>query len=54
MKSVQKSSVPENTKKQTNWAVNIWKEWSDNRRKLNVYDCPSHIYILATNPWEFN
>jgi hypothetical protein len=43
-----------NTRKQTNWSVNVWKEWSDHHRKLNVYDSPAHLLILAKQPWEFN
>ena len=25
------SSIPENTRKNTSWAVNVWKEWSAHR-----------------------
>ncbi len=28
------SSVPKNTDKSTSWAVNIWKEWSAHRHKI--------------------
>ena len=46
VQEAQQLAVPANTRKQTNW--------SEHHRKLNVYDCPSHLFFLAKNSWEFN
>ena len=54
VKNAQKSAVPVNTQRQTNWSLNVWKEWSEYRRRLNMYDCPSHLFIMAKNPWDLN
>ena len=37
VKEAQHAAVPPNTRKQTNWSVNVWKEWSDHHRKFNIY-----------------
>ena len=48
------SSVPKNTKKSTDWAVNIWKQWSAHRRRVcSLYsEWPVHLYIAQ--PQELN
>lgn len=50
----QQKAIPENTKKSTNWAVNVWKAWSAHRRSVNSTRCPSHLFIMAKNKWELN
>ena len=32
-------------KKNTTWAMNVWKEWATHRKKLNPANCP--LYILT-------
>ena len=48
------SSIPKNTKKSTDWAVNIWKEWSAHRRSVcsSYTDWPVHLFIAQ--PQELN
>ena len=52
LQSLRKSAIPANTQKSTNWAVNVWKEWSEYRRKENPSDWPAHLLIMSD--WEFN
>lgn len=49
VKDAQQIAIPGITRKQTNWNLDVWKKWSEHHRKLNVYDCPSHLplFILA-------
>ena len=48
------SSVPKNTKKSTDWAVNIWRDWSTHRRSVSpsFTDWPVHLFIAQ--PQELN
>ena len=34
VKAVQESAIPGNTKKSTNWALNVWNEWSVSRKSI--------------------
>ena len=52
VKAAQKAVIPHNTQKNTNWAVSVWKEWSQSRwsRFSSVpFECPAHLYILASS-----
>ena len=54
VQEAQLKAIPANTKKCTNWAVNVWKAWSTHRRSTNSLRCPSHLLIMANNKWELN
>ena len=46
------TAVPKNTRT-IEWAVNVWKAWTSNRREIcHAFDCPPHLY-LCTNE-EYN
>ena len=48
---LQKAAVPANTKKNTNWALNVWKEWANDRKQRSPDDYPKQrkVYsIVAT------
>ena len=49
--AAQKASVPSNTKKSTNWAVNVWKEWSKYREQTcsTPEEHPPHILTCQVN-----
>ena len=52
--AVQNSGVPVNTKKNTSWAVNVWTEWADYRRKRCPTECPPHLLTIQAcelNDW---
>lgn len=53
-RNTEKARISPNTVKATNLSVNVWTAWSEHRRRINVYNSPPHIFILATNPWDFN
>jgi hypothetical protein len=48
------SAVPSNTRKNTSWSVNIWKEWSQHRRQTcsSITEWPVHLFIAQ--PQELN
>ena len=48
VKEAQHAKVPANTRKQTNWSVNVWKEWSDHHWKLIALLNCSLIFSKAT------
>ena len=48
VKVAQASAVPANTKKSTNWAVNVWKDWRESRSKTVVY-CTNVWVAISTN-----
>lgn len=53
VKAVQKAAVPQNTQKSTNWALSVWKEWSQSRWSrfpTQPLQCPGHLYILCYAP----
>ena len=55
VKNARKMAIAKNTEKSTTWAVNIWKEWSENRQKL----CPGQIqewpiHLCLGKPMELN
>ena len=54
LEEAKKKAVPKNTNKNTNWAVNIWKQWSSHRRQVctSYSDWPTHL--LTTQPTELN
>lgn len=39
--------MPNNTTKNTNWAVNVWKSWSSNRGSHAGIDCPPHHFLCS-------
>ena len=49
--AAQKASVPANTKKSTNWAVNVWKDWAEYRKQTCSApdECPPHILICQVS-----
>ena len=52
--SVQESSVPKSTEKQTEWSMKLGKSWSSNRKSLGAEfpDRPPHLLSLeALNQW---
>ena len=52
--AIQKAAVPVNTRKSTNWAVNVWNEWSDYRKQQDPSDCPPHLrtmQLCELNEW---
>ena len=44
--SRQKASVPANTRMNSNWAMNVWREY---RSKQNPSDAPSYILTMGVN-----
>ena len=50
--AVQSGAVPKNTRKNTNWAVNVWSDWTENRKRLCPYQWPPHLMIIL--PVELN
>ena len=55
VKAAQAHAVPQNTSKSTNWALNIWKDWTANRRQIySSLDCPPHLLLCTDdqlNQW---
>ena len=49
------SSIPENTRKNTSWAVNVWKAWSAHRRKTcsSVTEWPIHLFIAQPQDLDY-
>ncbi|MCG8625945.1 MAG: hypothetical protein MJE68_28605 [Proteobacteria bacterium] len=53
LEEAKKKAVPKNTNKNTNWAVNIWKQWSSHRPVCtSCNDWPTHLF--NTQPTELN
>ena len=52
IEATQDVAVPANTKKNTSWSVNVWKDWSAHRRAVAPSDWPPHLLICT--PWELN
>ena len=50
--NLQEAAVPTNTKKNTTWAMNVWKEWATYRKQLNSANCP--LYMLTMSPAELD
>ena len=50
--ALQKSTVPANTKKNTNWAANVWSKWAANRTLQCPTEWPPHLMIIK--PCELN
>ena len=40
IKAAQEMAVPANTKKNTSWAVKVWKDWSTHRRCHKILGTP--------------
>ena len=59
VKVAQASAVPANTKKSTNWAVNVWKDWRESHSKTVqsvVYIAPMSGLLFQPNrlvDWPF-
>ena len=50
VKAAQKAVVPHNSQKNTNWAVTMWKDWSQSRWS-RISSVPfAHLYIIASSP----
>ena len=52
VKAAQDAAIPINTKKNTTWAVNVWKQWSEHRRSVSPTDWPPHLFICSA--WDLN
>ena len=52
IQNLRKRAIPAKTQKSTSFAVNVWKEWSACRRKMNLSDWPAHLLIM--NDWELD
>ena len=48
------SSIPENTRKNTSWAVNVWKEWSAHRRQVTSSFAEWPVHLFIAQPQELN
>ena len=44
--------IPANTRKNTNWAVNVWNEWAEYRKRQDPLNCPP--YLLTMQRCELN
>ncbi len=56
VQGAQQKAIPANTKKGTTWAVNVWKEWSEYRRRTceSHLDAPPHLFLCRrreVNNW---
>ena len=38
--------------KNTSWAVNVWKQWSEHRRSVSPTDWPPHPFVCSA--WDLN
>ena len=45
VQAVRKSGIPENTQRQTKWAVGVWREWAACRR-LNIIEDEEKLHLL--------
>ena len=52
--AAQKDSVPVNTKKSTNWAVNVWRDWSEYRKQTCSAPNEHPPHILTCQVSELN
>ena len=54
VEEAKKRATPQNTDKNTSWAVNVWKQWSAHRRQVcaSYSDWPTHLMIAV--PSELN
>ena len=55
VEEVKASSVPKNTRKSTNWAVNVWKDWSAHRRSASpsITEWLVHLYIAQPRELDY-
>ena len=44
-------AVPKNTQRTTNWALNIWKQWTYRRQVCHPHDCP-HLYLCTNSEYD--
>ena len=49
----QAAVVPLNTKKNTNWVVNVWNEWADYRKKQRPNDYPPYILTMEIGELDY-
>ena len=46
-------AVPKNTQRTTNWALNIWKQWTSYWRQVcHPHDCPPHLYLCTNSEYD--
>ena len=48
------SSIPANTKKNTGWAINVWREWSAHRRQVTSSITEWLVHLFIARPQELN
>lgn len=54
VQAAQANAVARNTMRTTNWALNVWKDWTAHRRKVcSPVDCPPHLYICKDVELDF-
>ena len=53
LQQAQKLAVPKTTQKSTQWAANIWKEWSAQRRDMITRNWPPHLLIQNTSQLDY-
>ena len=55
LEEVKKKAVPKNTDKNTNWAVNVWKQWNAHRRQVcpSYSDWPTHPMIAQPSELDY-
>ena len=41
------AAVPANTRKNTNWALNVWHDWAAYRLKHNPSDAPGYLFFMG-------
>ena len=57
LRLLKKLLFPKTPKKNTNWAVTVWKEWSKSRWTRfpsAPAECPAHLYVLAFLPLQLD
>ena len=54
LQEAKKCAVPKNTDKCTNWALNIWKEWSTHRQKQFSSHSQWPTHLMITQPKELD
>ena len=54
LQEAKKCAVPKNTDKCTNWALNIWKEWSTHRQKQFSSHSQWPTHLMITQPIELD
>ena len=54
MSTLRQQAIPANTKKNTSWALNVWKDWTASRRKVcHPLDCPPHLFLCTPSQLDY-